>query len=52
MHRPQALGRTKELLHLFSHQAMSIEEAAKGSAAPRLTEECKQGLEAFFNKRP
>jgi methylglutaconyl-CoA hydratase len=49
---PNALARTKELLHLFSHQAMSLEEAAKASAAPRLTEECKQGLEAFFNKRP
>ncbi|HEY7312071.1 MAG TPA: enoyl-CoA hydratase-related protein [Gemmataceae bacterium] len=49
---PNALARTKELLHLFSHQAVSIEEAAKASAAPRLTEECRQGLEAFFNKRP
>jgi methylglutaconyl-CoA hydratase len=49
---PNALARTKELLHLFSHQALSLEEAAKASAAPRLTEECKQGLEAFFNKRP
>jgi methylglutaconyl-CoA hydratase len=49
---PNALARTKELLHLFSHQAVSLEEAAKASAAPRLTEECKQGLEAFFNKRP
>ncbi len=49
---PNALGRTKELLHLFSRQALSIEEAAKSSAAPRLTEECRQGLEAFFNKRP
>lgn len=49
---PLALGRTKELLELFSHQAVSIEEAARASAAPRLTEECRQGLEAFFNKRP
>jgi methylglutaconyl-CoA hydratase len=49
---PNALARTKELLHGFSHQAMSLEEAAKASAAPRLTEECRQGLEAFFNKRP
>ncbi|HEV3236086.1 MAG TPA: enoyl-CoA hydratase-related protein, partial [Gemmataceae bacterium] len=49
---PQALGATKHLLHQFSRQALSIEEAAKASAAPRLTEECKQGLEAFFNKRP
>ncbi len=49
---PAALSRTKELLHLFSRQALSIEEAAKASAAPRLTDECRQGLEAFFNKRP
>jgi methylglutaconyl-CoA hydratase len=49
---PNALARTKELLHTFSRQAVSLEEAAKASAAPRLTEECRQGLEAFFNKRP
>jgi methylglutaconyl-CoA hydratase len=49
---PEALRRTKELLHLFSHQAMSVEEAAKASAAPRLTLECQQGLRAFFDKRP
>jgi methylglutaconyl-CoA hydratase len=47
-----ALARTKELLTQFSRQAASVEEAAKASAAPRLTEECKQGLEAFFAKRP
>jgi methylglutaconyl-CoA hydratase len=49
---PIALVRTKDLLHRFSHQAVSVEEAAKASAAPRLTEECRQGLEAFFAKRP
>jgi methylglutaconyl-CoA hydratase len=49
---PNALARTKELLHGFSRQAVSLEEAAKASAAPRLNEECRQGLEAFFNKRP
>jgi methylglutaconyl-CoA hydratase len=49
---PNALARTKELLQLFSRQAVGLEEAAKTSAAPRLSEECKQGLEAFFNKRP
>jgi|SRR5579884_1216329 len=48
---PNALAATKELLHQFSHQAMSVEEAAKASAAPRLTEECQQGLRAFFEKR-
>jgi methylglutaconyl-CoA hydratase len=48
---PNALTRTKELLHEFSRQAMSVEEAAKASAAPRLTEECQQGLRAFFAKQ-
>lgn len=49
---PNALARTKELLHRFSHQAVSLQEAAKASAAPRLSEECQQGLKAFFHKRP
>jgi methylglutaconyl-CoA hydratase len=49
---PQALARTKTLLQQFSHQAASVEEAAKASAAPRLTEECQQGLRAFFEKKP
>jgi methylglutaconyl-CoA hydratase len=49
---PNALARTKELLHAFSHQALSVKEAAEASAAPRLTEECRRGLEAFFAKRP
>lgn len=49
---PEALTRTKELLRQFSRQAVSVDEAAKASAAPRLAEECRQGLEAFFAKRP
>ena len=49
---PQALARTKEFLSTFSRQALSIEAAAEGSAAPRLTEECQQGLRAFFAKQP
>jgi methylglutaconyl-CoA hydratase len=49
---PMALTQTKDLLHQFSHQALSVTEAAQASAAPRLTEECRQGLEAFFAKRP
>jgi methylglutaconyl-CoA hydratase len=49
---PNALANTKALLLRFSQQAMSVEEAAKASAAPRLTEECKAGLTAFFEKRP
>jgi methylglutaconyl-CoA hydratase len=49
---PQALANTKALLQRLSHQAASVEETAQASAAPRLTEECRQGLEAFFAKRP
>jgi methylglutaconyl-CoA hydratase len=49
---PNALTATKALLHQFSHQAVSVEEAAKGSAAPRLSPECQQGLRAFFAKQP
>lgn len=49
---PEALRQTKELLHTFSRQALSVAEAAQASATPRLTAECRQGLDAFFNKRP
>ncbi|MCI0458855.1 MAG: enoyl-CoA hydratase-related protein [Gemmataceae bacterium] len=49
---PNALAQTKALLKQFSRQAASVEETAKASAAPRLTEECQQGLRAFFAKRP
>ena len=49
---PNALRLTKELLGQFSQQSTSIEETAKASAAPRLTEECQQGLKAFFAKEP
>lgn len=48
---PNALTRTKVLLHQFSRQAASVEEAAHESGAPRLSEECKQGLRAFFGKQ-
>ncbi len=48
---PQALAKTKEYLHQFSRQALSIEDAAKASAAPRLTPECQEGLRAFFAKQ-
>jgi methylglutaconyl-CoA hydratase len=48
---PQALARTRELLGQFSRQAVSVEEAAGASAAPRLTEECREGLKAFFAKK-
>lgn len=49
---PQALAKTKEYLRQFSHQSLSIEDAAQASAAPRLTQECQQGLRAFFAKKP
>ena len=47
---PRSLAATKDLLHRFSHQALSVEEAAQASAAPRLTDECRHGLRAFFQK--
>jgi methylglutaconyl-CoA hydratase len=49
---PNALALTKSLFQRFSRQAMSIEETAKASAAPRLSDECHQGLRAFFAKEP
>jgi methylglutaconyl-CoA hydratase len=49
---PNALARTKELLQRFSHQAVSVEETARASAEPRLTQECRDGLEAFFARKP
>jgi len=48
---PLALTTTKTLLHRFSQQALSVEEGAKASAEPRLTNECREGLRAFFEKR-
>ena len=49
---PKALASTKELLRRCSHQAMPVEELARASAAPRLTDECRGGLTAFFDKKP
>ena len=49
---PKALATTKELLRRCSHQAVAIGELADASAEPRLTEECREGLAAFFGKRP
>ena len=47
---PKALAKTKELLQHCSHQAVAVVELAKASAEPRLTDECRAGLSAFFNK--
>lgn len=49
---PKALSRTKELLRTFSHQALSVEELARASAEPRLTDEARGGIAAFFEKKP
>jgi len=49
---PKALAATKEILRRCSHQAMTMDELAKASAAPRLTDECRAGLTAFFDKKP
>ena len=40
---PEALAKTKAFLRQFSRQSVSIEEAAQGSAAPRLSDECQAG---------
>ena len=49
---PKALATTKELLRRCSSRAVPVEELAKASAEPRLTDECREGLGAFFGKRP
>ena len=49
---PKALATTKALLHRCSRQAVSVDELARGSAEPRLTDECRAGLAAFFDKKP
>jgi methylglutaconyl-CoA hydratase len=48
---PNALAATKAILKQVSHQALGVAETAKASAAPRLTDECRQGLRAFFDKK-
>ncbi|MCE9531144.1 MAG: enoyl-CoA hydratase/isomerase family protein [Planctomycetes bacterium] len=49
---PLALASTKELLRRCSRQALTLEEFARASAEPRLGDECREGLAAFFEKRP
>jgi methylglutaconyl-CoA hydratase len=49
---PKALATTKELLRRCGRQAVPMEELAKASAEPRLTDECRHGLTAFFDKKP
>jgi methylglutaconyl-CoA hydratase len=49
---PKAQATTKELLRKCSPQSVPVSELADASAEPRLTEECRGGLTAFFNKKP
>ena len=49
---PTALATTKSLLRRCSRQALTMEEFARASAEPRLGEECRLGLDAFFKKLP
>jgi len=49
---PSALTKTKQLLCRFSTSMFSLEETAALSAAPRMTQECQDGLRAFFAKQP
>jgi methylglutaconyl-CoA hydratase len=47
---PRALATTKALLERCSSQAIPVEHLADASAEPRLNEECRGGLRAFFAK--
>jgi methylglutaconyl-CoA hydratase len=49
---PKALAITKDLLRRCSRQGVAVDELAKASAEPRLTDECRHGLAAFFEKKP
>lgn len=48
---PKALATTKTLLARCSQRSVPAEDLAKASAEPRLTDECREGLSAFFEKR-
>jgi methylglutaconyl-CoA hydratase len=49
---PQALMQTKDLFRRLALGPLSVDETAHASAAPRSTDECRQGLTAFFAKQP
>ena len=49
---PKALATTKDLLRRCSRQSIPVEDLARASAEPRLTDECRGGLAAFFDKKP
>ncbi len=49
---PNALASTKDLLRRCGTPPLSADDLARASAAPRLTPECRDGLTAFFDRRP
>jgi methylglutaconyl-CoA hydratase len=49
---PRALTATKDLLKRLAGPTMSVEDASRASAAPRLSDECREGLRAFFAHQP
>lgn len=49
---PKALATTKDLLRRCGRQNVAVEELARASAEPRLTDECRFGLAAFFDNQP
>jgi methylglutaconyl-CoA hydratase len=49
---PKAIATTKELLQRCSRQAVAVDDLAHASAEPRLSDECRLGLTAFFEKKP
>ncbi len=51
MNAPKAETITKSLMEKFSAQAVSM-KTADYREAPHITDECRAGLEAFFQKRP
>jgi methylglutaconyl-CoA hydratase len=49
---PLALASTKRVLTELGRSTLSVDQLAGESASPRFGEECRKGLEAFFNKQP
>ena len=49
---PNALAATKAVLATLTRPTLGPDELAAASAEPRLSDECRDGLSAFFAKRP
>ena len=49
---PRAPAKPKDPPRRCPHQAGPVSELANASAEPRLTDECRGGLAAFFEKKP